>query len=78
MQSAILLQFNGGVGKRAVMGVAGMSGGVAGNVGYGAAGGQSGRLSGGGAVRVVSGVIAGLALAQPAPVYPPIARAAHV
>ena len=29
-------------------------------------------------MRVASGVIAGLALAQPAPVYPPIARAAHV
>jgi protein TonB len=29
-------------------------------------------------MRVSSGVISGLALSQPKPVYPPIARAAHV
>jgi protein TonB len=31
-----------------------------------------------GPMRVSSGVISGLAISQPKPVYPPIARAAHV
>jgi protein TonB len=31
-----------------------------------------------GPVRVSSGVVAGMALSQPKPVYPPIAKAAHV
>jgi TonB family protein len=77
VQSTILLQFFGGVGKRPpvvsgtarVAGIAGMTGGVAGNVG---------DASTGGAVRVSPGVVAGLLEAPVAPIYPPIAKAAHV
>lgn len=83
VKSTIVLQFAGGVGKRPpeVVGMAGM-GGFGGVVGGGAAGssagGQSGSLGGGGAVRVASGVAAGMLETPVAPVYPPIAKAAHV
>jgi TonB family protein len=81
IQSTILLQFNGGVGKRAVTGA--VMGGIVGMSGMGgaagsSAGGQSGALTGGGAVPVAAGVMAGALAAPVAPVYPPIAKAAHV
>jgi len=71
-----------------VAGVAGMAG-----MGGGSAGGVPGGVLGGmgtaptpvvkvekpkGPARVSSGVVQGLAISQPHPVYPPIAKAAHV
>jgi protein TonB len=67
--------------------------GVAGMSGMGSGSGVPGGVMGGignapapsvkvekpkGPVRVSSGVVAGMALSQPKPVYPPIAKAAHV
>jgi protein TonB len=67
--------------------------GVAGMSGMGSGSGVPGGVMGGigtapapvvkvappkGPMRVSSGVVAGLAISQPKPVYPPIARAAHV
>jgi len=76
IQSTILLQFNGGVGKRAA--TVGIAGGVAGMSGMsGPMPGQA-ALAPGGAVRVSAGVVAGLMEHVIAPVYPPIAKAAHV
>jgi protein TonB len=76
IQSSVTVLFRDGVGKRMVFnrtGVAGMAGmtGVAGMSGLGPA-------TPNGAVRVSSGVIAGLMEHSVAPVYPPIAKAAHV
>jgi len=86
VQSTILLDFRNGVGKRVgtVTRMAGMGGGVVGMSGM--TGGRSSvgsRPSGGldpvlGPVRISSGTMAGLMLAQVAPMYPPIAKAAHV
>ena len=67
--------------------------GVAGMAGMGSGSGVPGGVMGGigsapapvvkvappkGPVRVSSGVVSGLAISQPHPIYPPIARAAHV
>lgn len=75
-QSTISLSFHDGVGKRApslvVMGMPG--GGVAGNIGPVTA---PARMPDG-AIRVSSGVAASMLLERPSPVYPPIAKAAHV
>ena len=75
IQSSILLNFHDKVGKRAETGIAGMTG----------LGGPAGAApmpplaNPPGTVRVSAGVAAGM-LMQPAaqPVYPPIAKAAHV
>lgn len=82
VQSTVTIMFRDGVGKRMSFssgGVAGMSGmvGVAGMAGLGTAP-VALRAAPPGSVRVSSGVIQGLAIAQPQPVYPPIAKAAHV
>jgi TonB family protein len=86
VQSTILLDFRNGVGKRVgtVTRMAGMSGGVVGMSGMTGGRGSVGSRPGGapdpvlGPVRISAGVMAGLTLAQVAPVYPPIAKAAHV
>ena len=70
-----------GVAGMAGMG-SGSGGGVAGMTGLGAGHSSSGRRRGlpkpTGPQRVSSGVVQGLAISQPQPVYPPIAKAAHV
>jgi TonB family protein len=72
-QSAVLVNFHEGVGKRA----AAVIGGVAGMLGT-AAPPVVKMAAPAGSVRVASGVIAGLMEHAVAPVYPPIAKAAHV
>jgi len=82
VQSTVTVMFREGVGKRAAMaGMAGMArmGGVAGMSGMtGTVGLGQGAMTPDGAVRVGAGVIAGLMDHAVAPVYPPIAKAAHV
>jgi protein TonB len=72
VQSWVMIQFKGGVGKSAptagVVGMAGMSGMAGAGPGPGSRG----------AVRVSAGTVAGMMEQAVAPVYPPIARAAHV
>jgi protein TonB len=81
VQSAVTISFRDGVGKRmnvggtGVAGMAGMVGGVMGGIGSSPV---VLRPAPPGTVRVSSGVVQGLAIAQPQPVYPPIAKAAHV
>lgn len=70
-QSMILVDFRDGVGKRAIVAGMGAMGGIAGR-GFGAGVGSLG------AVRVSGGVAAGMMQQSVAPIYPPIARAAHV
>lgn len=77
IQSTILLYFRDGVGKR-MPAVAGM-GGVAGMSGLGAPAPVVARAPGpDGRVRISSGVVQGLAIKQVAPIYPPLAKAAHM
>jgi TonB family protein len=70
-QSWIVVDFRDGVGKRATVGL-GMAAG--GNAGMG----SGSRMESSGPVRVSSGVMGGLMQQAVAPVYPPMARAAHV
>jgi TonB family protein len=81
IQSTVTIMFRDGVGKRmnfSGAGVAGMSGigGVAGMAGM--TGGAASFVAPPGTARVSSGVVQGLAMSQPQPMYPPIAKAAHV
>jgi TonB family protein len=71
-QSSLVLEFRDGVGKPAVIGV---MGGVMGNVGPGT---TLPMPIPGAAVRISAGVAAGMMEHPVAPVYPPIAKAAHV
>lgn len=71
IQSMILLDFRDGVGKRAAMAGLGVRPGGTGELGQGA-------VTANGLVGVSSGIVAGLLDHAVAPVYPPIAKAAHV
>jgi TonB family protein len=77
-QSMILLDFRDGVGKRATAGVTEMGGGVARMNGVAGMPGPGPGAVPGGPMLLSGGVAAGLLLQPVAPIYPPIARAAHV
>jgi TonB family protein len=76
IQATILLRFANGVGRRAPMSPQGGVIGMAGMAGMGSA--PPIPMQTHGAVRVSAGVVAGLMDHMVAPVYPPIAKAAHV